>query len=338
MLVKFRVLKKKVINEQLILDSSNSFVFKQLIMRKLSLALFGFVALTMLFSCSGNKALELSLQPTASDTFTYQTINNTETKISIMGMDQIVMMEQTTDQEYKIKDIASDGTVNLTVATTAIKIEQTNPMMNMSFDSEKPEEAEPKGTLDGLSELIGKEIDVKLSKTGELVSVNMPEDMFNGVFDNNPGGDQVKQQMEGLFGEQSMKSSFTQLTGFYPEQPVKVGDSWTKENLIETGMKMNVKTTYTLRERKGGVAMIDFKSDVATVMDGDGIEMMGMKMSYDLKGTQEGTITVNEKTGWASKTEGEQDMKGKMNMSGGAMGDMSADMVLTTTYSYVKKN
>ncbi len=304
-------------------------------MQKLSLVLLSLMILVVLSSCS-SKMLELSLQPTTSDVFTYRTVNETETSISIMGMDQIVLVEQTIDQAYKINEVKPDGTIDVTIKTAAIKMEQTNPMMNRKFDSENPEDSEPKGMLDGLSNMIGKEIQVKLDKKGRMISMDVEDDMLEDLFDESAGGDQMKAQMEGLFGESAISNNLKQLTGFYPEQPVKVGDSWVTNNVVETGMKMNVSTTYTLKERKGGIAVIDFKSDIVTAEGVEPMEMMGMKMTYDLKGTQTGTTQVDEKTGWATKTQSQQDLKGKMNMSGGQMGDMSADMKITTNYSLVK--
>ncbi|MEL6719885.1 MAG: DUF6263 family protein [Bacteroidota bacterium] len=144
----------------------------------------------------------------------------------------------------------------------------------------------------------------------------------------------MEQQMEAQFGAETIKQSMSQMTGFFPDEPVKVGDTWTKSNKVEAGMAMLVETTYTLRERKDGTAFIDFNAKVTSDPDAKGIEMMGMQMQYDLAGTQSGTIQVDEKTGWTKETKGKQEMKGKMNMSGGPTGEMSADMEVLSEYTY----
>ncbi|NJK83612.1 MAG: hypothetical protein HC912_07120 [Saprospiraceae bacterium] len=292
----------------------------------------------LLFSAcsSSKKAIELTLQPTGNQSFIYVSTNTTETSVSMMGMDQKILMEQTAKQQYDIKKVNSDGTFDLTVTTKSMKMEQVNPMMNMRFDSDNPANNEPEGMMDGLSNMIGKSFDVVVDKQGDVKSVSMEGKLFDGVFDNVPGGEQMAAQFESQFGESAIKSALNQTLGFFPDKPVKVGDSWVKSTTSEMGMKLDLQTTYTLKERKNGNASIEFVSNVATSPSEAPLEMMGMTMSYDMKGTLKGTILVNEKTGWAIKNSGEQSMKGKMNMSGAGMGEMSADMDVITKYNYEK--
>ncbi len=291
----------------------------------------------LFFACStSKKAIELTLQPTDDQSFTYVSNNTTETSVSVMGMDQKILVEQTTKQQYDVKKVNTDGTFDLIITTKSMKMEQANPMMNMRFDSDNPENNEPKDVMDGLNNLIGKKFDVVVDKQGTVKSVNIEGNLFDGIFDNMPGGEQMATQFESQFGESAIKSSLSQTLGFFPDKPVKVGDTWVKNTTSEMGMKLDLQTTYTLKERKNGNAMIEFISDAKTNPSDAPLEMMGMTMSYDMKGTMQGTITVDEKTGWAIKNTGEQKMKGKMNMSGAGMGEMSADMEVVSKYTYNK--
>jgi hypothetical protein len=291
----------------------------------------------MFSACStSKKAIELTLQPTGNQSFIYASGNTTETSISMMGMDQKVLMEQVVKQQYDVKKLNTDGTFDLTITTKSMKMEQVNPMMNMRFDSDNPENNEPEDIMDGLKNIIGKKFDVVVDKQGKVKSVNIEGNLFDGIFDNMPGGEQMATQFESQFGENAIKSSLSQTLGFFPDKPVKVGDTWVKNTTSEMGMKLDLKTTYTLKERKNGTAIIEFMSDVKTNPNEAPLEMMGMTMSYDMKGTMKGMITVDEKTGWAIKNTGEQNMKGKMNMSGAGMGEMSADMEIVSKYNYDK--
>lgn len=293
---------------------------------------------TLLFSAcsSSKKAVELTLQPTGNQSFTYASTNTTETSISMMGMDQKVLVEQTVKQQYDVKKVNTDGTFDLTITTKSMKMEQVNPMMNMRFDSDNPENNEPKDMVDGLNNMIGKKFDVVVDKQGAVKSLNVEGNLFDGVFDNIPGGEQMAAQFESQFGENAIKSALSQTLGFFPDKPVKIGDTWVKNTTSEMGMKLDLQTTYKLKERKNGIAIIEFVSDAKTDPKEAPLEMMGMTMSYDIKGTMKGTIIVDEKTGWAIKNTGEQNMKGKMNMSGAGMGEMSADMGIVTKYNYDK--
>lgn len=296
----------------------------------------GLVGLVYLTSCS-NKALQLSLQPETKDAFTYRMTQNTESTVAVMGMDQQTSMEQTIDYAYAIQKVNADGSTEMTTTIKKIRMEQAMPMFAIVFDSEKPEDNNPAEMMDGLNNLIGKKFDLKVAKDGEILSAKGEEDMFKGMFENAPNGEMMEEQMKAQFGEGALATSVAQLTSFYPEEPIKVGDSWVKNTTSETMMPLEIETTYTLKERKNGEALIDFSSKLKSVSDGEAAEMMGMSMEYDMTGTQSGTIRVEEKTGWAIHSESKQLMEGKLKMSGGQIGgEMEAEMKVDSKTMYEK--
>lgn len=287
-------------------------------------------------SCSSSKTLDLKLTPEASKSFLYRSTQTTGTDVTVMGMQQNVSVEQSTDQQFDILKVNTDGSVELKVTTKAMKINQDLGMMALKFDSEHPENNEPADMVEGFKNLIGKSMEMKMSNKGKILEFKSDGKLFDGVFDSMEGGEAMEEQMEAQFGGDAMKQSLTQMVGFYPEKPVKVGDTWTITTSIKTGMAINVETIYTLKERKAGVSYLDFSSKLKTDPNNSSIEMMGMTMNYDLAGTQKGSVEVDEKTGWAIKTTGTQDMAGKMMMKGSPMGDMNADMKIKTVYTHSK--
>ncbi|MEM1328346.1 MAG: DUF6263 family protein [Bacteroidota bacterium] len=302
-------------------------------MRVLAHFLFLLCSLSLLTACLSKKPLDLNLKTDDTTSFVYETSNTSETDVSVMGMDQKVLIEQSAKQQYDIMGTDESGNLEIKLTTKSMKMEQINPMMTMKFDSENPDENEPADMVAGMQNMIGKEFQMKMSPKGEVLDLTTEGGVFEGTFDNVPNGEALEAQMEGQFGVDAMRSSLAMLTGFYPDEPVKVGDTWTKIQTVTSGIQNKIETTYTLTERKGGVATITFVGKVQSDPDAEAIEMMGMQMSYDLAGTQSGTILVDEKTGWAKQTKGEQNMEGKMNMSGGQVGEMSADMSVSTRYT-----
>ncbi|MEM8524007.1 MAG: DUF6263 family protein [Bacteroidota bacterium] len=301
---------------------------------KQSITLSLLAIVSILFTACSTKPLALKMTAEPSKKYVYRSSNMTETNIAVMGMDQKVVMDQSTEQEYDIQKVNDDGSMDIKLTTLSMKMEQVNPMMSMTFDSENPDKNEPADMVKGMKALVGKEYTLKMSPQGKILELETEGGAFSGAFDNLPNGEAMEEQMEAQFGTATIKQSMSQMTGFFPEEPVKVGDTWMKSNKIESGMAMVVETTYILKERKDGIAYIDFSAKVTTDPEADGIEMMGMQMKYDLAGTQSGTIQVDEKTGWTKKTKGKQEMKGKMNMSGGPTGEMSADMNIVSEYVY----
>ncbi len=296
---------------------------------------FGCLAILLLGSCSP-KTLQLSLQPKANDAFTYRMTQNINNAVSVMGVDQETTMEQIMDYDYKVQKINSDGTVELNSTLKKMRMEQAAPMMSVVYDSEKPEDNNPADMMKSMDKLIGQKFNIKLNKTGEVVMVKGSDEMFEGLFEGTPNGEAMSEQMKSQFGANNIASGLEYLTGFYPKESIKVGDTWVKESTKQITTSMVATTTYTLKERKNGIATITFTSDLKSPPATEGVEMMGMTIKYDLKGTQTGTITVDEATGWAKRTDITQDIGGDMKMSGGPVGatEMSATMKVGGTYIY----
>ena len=87
--------------------------------------------------------------------------------------------------------------------------------------------------------------------------------------------------------------------------------------------------TYTLTNRKAGKATILMNGTISPNLNAPGMEMMGMNMKYNLSGTIKGEILVDEKTGWADKTEMIQDLKGDVQMSGELIGSLNTEMEMS---------
>jgi uncharacterized protein DUF6263 len=115
----------------------------------------------------------------------------------------------------------------------------------------------------------------------------------------------------------NMKDSMGQMFTGLPDKPVDIGDTWTTQYKMPgggpNGGQMSVDAKYTLKDRKNGVAFIKFDGTVNGGDDG-------------LKGTMNGEIQIDEKTGWTKQSA--MDMK----MSGKQMGaELTMDGKVTTT-------
>lgn len=296
------------------------------------------VASLLFAACAGTKPMALNFSPEANTTFTYRSSVEMVNNVKVMGMDQNTTMNQETEVEYVINKIAADGSTDLTMTTKNVMVEQSMPMMSIVFDSKNPERNEPAEMANTFKNVVGHQYEVSLDANGKVKSIESESGMFDGAFDDNPQGAAIAEQMEGMLGKQAMQQAFDRLTGFYPEQPVKVGDTWNVKSEISAGMQLKTDINYTLKSRSNGIAVITFDGDLMTDPNGEPLEMMGMSIKYNLKGKQTGEMTVDEKTGWAITSEGVQEMKGTVGMSGEALGgmDMNADMEMNNKFKTEK--
>jgi hypothetical protein len=97
-----------------------------------------------------------------------------------------------------------------------------------------------------------------------------------------------------------MTQSFDQMMAFLPKEPVDIRDSWSgsMEMANDPNMPMKVDATYTLYDRKDGKAIVKVKGK--------------MSSTAGLSGTMDGTMTIDEATGWNEGGEMTLHMSGNM--------------------------
>src|ERR1035438_768214 len=80
-----------------------------------------------------------------------------------------------------------------------------------------------------------------------------------------------------------------------------------------------MKNKYQLKEIKAGKAMLEVTSEIISDKDAKGMEVMGMKMSYDLKGNQKGTSELDTASGLVTKATLDQKIKGNVKIGASAL-------------------
>ncbi len=257
---------------------------------------------------------------------TYPLRMNMEQKISQTLMGQEIAVNQTLglDVRYDVRDVDAQGNMTGQVTIEALRYRMESPMGNIEYDSQKPTSADP--TAQAFGALVGANFTMKISPTGETLGVSGIEEMMEGILDRldtlGTSRDQLMQTLGQWFDEKGLAQTTGLGTAVYPDHPIAVGESWSQET-SGGGMgivALNVKNTWTLRSRQGGVCTIEVRSTVQSAPGAAPMEMMGIQVSYDIEGDQSGTIQVDEATGWIIHAELKQNLKGKVAVEGGGQG------------------
>ena len=97
----------------------------------------------------------------------------------------------------------------------------------------------------------------------------------------------------------------------FPDGPVGIGDVWYDTMSVNFGFPMDMDSTYVLKDRRDGVVFLDVISKI-DMGDEDSklIEMNGMSMNMQMTGGMQGSMEVDEATGWMLQS------KTDMNFSG----------------------
>jgi hypothetical protein len=98
--------------------------------------------------------------------------------------------------------------------------------------------------------------------------------------------------------------------GFYPQNPVAVGESWESEMRLTSAMPAEIKAKWILTERFDGKVRIDMASTVEPLEDAEPVNMGPMQLKYELSGEQKGYLILDEKTGWTEESEINQEFSG----------------------------
>ena len=200
-----------------------------------TLALLLFVLVVSACKTSGGlstKEALLRYQPVKGDQFAMVMKMN-----MMMEGPQSMSMTMGMDNDLEVKSIEKDNSFMLDNMVKKIGMSMKNPMMNMDYDSANPNLDDP--TTAEMHKTLGIMVDKsmvsKMSNRGELLEA--PN--YDEIFGENP---ELAGQVDQM--NQSLESAFIT----YPENPVKVGDSWNATTEIKGQAPMTQDFTYTVKE------------------------------------------------------------------------------------------
>ena len=291
------------------------------------------IAFAVLFLVSGltivPAQVKLSFNPEKGKKYEYQTEMIQNIKQNLMGQEVPVEMEMSTKYLMEIVDkTAQETTVQFTYKEMAYIV--SSPMMKMGYDSKNPVE-NPSDIDQMLSKMFGKMIGqsvvVVIAPDGSVKSVTgmdaIGESMTNAIADGGQIVAQLGAQMKQQFNDASMKNMFEQSFKSYPNNPVRVGDSWNIESTtMMNNMNTGLKTKYTLKSVSRNVATIAVAGEME-ISPGAGME-------GKITGTQTGTTSVDTKSGLTVTGDLSQNMKGTIRAQGV---DIQMEMIIKTKTS-----
>jgi Family of unknown function (DUF6263) len=183
--------------------------------------------------------------------------------------------DQTTTQTFSIvvDDVAADGSVILRQVFESVRIEVNTPMGKLAFDSDNKDAAtgDPFGKfLAGvMPAMIGESVRMRLLPNGSVQSVEgmtrILDKMAAGLPQDRTAAAAFGMLKDGL-SDEAMSGVLSQGFAQLPDQPVKIGDTWTRQFDVNNPLMGNgtISTTFKLDgvEKAGAfsIARIALKS------------------------------------------------------------------------------
>lgn len=258
------------------------------------------VVLSMLGGCDSSPAprgekieLKLNLKPGDKRRLTADMDLNIDAQAKRQR--QKVNMSMSFGMSFEVLDVDDEGVHTLKTTYDRVRVKISGGPQTIAYDSDSPGGGQdPMGQVFGA--MVGSTLTLKVTPDGQTLDVQGMEEMADKMADKLPPQARAgfEQQMEG------MTNSFDQMMSVLPRKPVDIRDTWSgsMNMAADPNMPMKVDATYTLYDRKDGVAIVK--------VDGK------IKGGKGLSGTMKGTMRIDEKTGWTEGGEMTMNMEGRV--------------------------
>jgi hypothetical protein len=244
-----------------------------------------------------------------------QTIDQTVREVAQQTKQTVVVTYSLT-----VEDANETGNATLSIHYDSVILRAPKtPAGPVEYDSANPPGQVPE-MASALAALVGQEYSFTLDRTGKVTQVRGAEKLLENVLHHLsiPAGATriaAEKVLRQQLGEPELKQNLENLFAPLPDHPVAIGDSWSHTSQMNLGFPMSVQSTYTLQGREGGVAIIEVTGSAATLAN-PAMNLGTMKMNYELKGEQSGSIRILEESGWTKAGEMSQHLNGSATLRG----------------------
>lgn len=221
---------------------------------------------------------------------------------------------------FKVEDLDAHGNATISVQYDSVSFHARTPSGVIDYDPRKPANGPMPVTVSALAALIGQSYSVTVDPHGKVTAIIGLQKMLDAVLSHLTASDGVlrlalERTIRQQLSEPNLKQSLHDVFSPFPDHPVAIGESWTRALPVSMGFPMNLRTTYTLKGVEDGVASIAIAGKAATAPNAM-LDMGSVKMDYDLKGEQTGSLEITLSTGWTRSASISQHLAGSATLRG----------------------
>ncbi len=266
-------------------------------------------------SVKATDSVELGLRWDEGAVYELSTTSDQVIEQTIAGQENKIEQKVTMNYTFSVEEVDESGTAMISIVYDAVKMQQKmSNGMAFSYDSTDKDASVPNAAK-GFAGLVGRGFKMKMTPDGTVTDIQgvdaMIDALVEGLDQVNPAmKSQMRDVFKGQFGETAIRENMENMMGFYPKNPVAVGESWGSEMRLTSAMPAEIKAKWILTERFDGKVRIDMTSTVEPLEDAEPVDMGPMQLKYELSGEQKGYLVLDEKTGWTEKSEINQEFSG----------------------------
>lgn len=233
---------------------------------------------------------------------TYQ--KDVQTMTAPDGKSQSGTSEMTDEMSFTVNDF-KDGIYDISINLTGKRNSQSANGKTVAIDTKQaePKDEQLKMMWKVNKALVGNKLNLKMTETGKVLSITGFDPIYKKI--NASVGSTIKDAKDKAafansfkqsFNEKMLKDQFSKNLVLIPVKGVKIGEKWSQSENATPDGKVKLTTTYTLKNVGNGVAQIAVAGGIPKKSDKQTKEGVTRSISSEL--SQNGTITLDEKTGW----------------------------------------
>lgn len=270
-------------------------------------------------ACAPAKALQSRSPYQKGYNVVYRQKTITETSTVVMGETQNQLSTNAVDYRIDLADILADGSLKWVATFTRVYFESEAEQGGVfEYDSSNPDRDTTELRNRIFDSMIGKSMTMITDPKGTITSLTGASSLFDGMMEESKtlaGMESLAASLKSAYGDSAMMESFSNIWGFYPQKPVRVGQKWHVKRKNTGMIAMSSTYTYTLKSRTEQQAVLATKSQVKT-LPGAQLNLGFAEIEYDMKGSGTGESVLSQPDGVLQKGTHTLAMTGMMYMTG----------------------
>jgi hypothetical protein len=241
---------------------------------------------------------------------------NMDMSQSIAGQDVNIKTSMQFEFAQIVKSITKNGDFVIENEYSHIVIDMDAMGQAMNYDSKVKDTTgneAMKTYSDAFGKIIGKKFNVTISPKGKVKEISGLKEIMSSL-KKAASEPAAKKILEETFDEKKMISNYESVYHIFPDNPVKVGDTWSQKSTVESIIPIDITTNYSLQNVSNGVAKIAASGDFT--MKSDDMEVAGIKMAANLAGKYDGLYQMNITSGMSNTSSINMPLSGTMEVMG----------------------
>jgi len=280
------------------------------------------IALFLAMSCGASK-VNLRFNPQKEKTYKIKMTMDQKIEQKVMGEQQDIEQVIAITYSFDVLNVTENEKGKVTemkITFDGVYYKQAMSGVVVEYDSENPPDDIPPSAA-GFAALPGASFSMTMNRSGKTENITGVDEMIEKMVQKmnippGPVSDQAVATLKKSFNEKGLAESMDQMMHIYPDKAVGIGDSWSKEIKLNQDFPMILDSTWKIVAIEAGVAKIDVTSKAKPYQAAEPILIGNMKMYYTLRGTQTGTLEMDQETGWTIRARVIQKFSGDIELSG----------------------